>query len=504
MYYQRNRLRSFCSTIHWRTTGLAALALMGVVLSPAVGHFAIARTQQPTAAAPLVLDRVTVIDVQSGRRILAQRVVIVGNRIRAVGSVSSVHVPAGARVVDARGKYLMPGLWNMHTHSERSTDIFYPLFIANGVTGIRDAWSEVPLDTLIMWRREIVAGTRVGPPRQLLAGPALDEETPCMREKGEGHVCIADSADARHVVDSLKAAGANFIKTYDLKKKETYFAVAAEARRVGIQFGGHLDIRDLGITAIQASDSGASILDHPNTASDLDELCLFKAASVERCQPVAERFRHNGTWWVPTLIILATSYGIEEAPAGRRALAKPAFGPASQAILKRFYQFASKFWEGSAKRLSLTGLRDSVGVAQTAHAITPNSPVDSGGSLRLVHRVGMPILAGTDDAESVMERQPPGFSLHAELATYVGEGLTPLEALQTATLNPAKAIHGTDSLGTVAPGKLADLVLLDADPLADITNTTAIRAVVANGRYFDRAALDQLLTDAQAKTKKNP
>jgi len=103
-----------------------------------------------------------------------------------------------------------------------------------------------------------------------------------------------------------------------------------------------------------------------------------------------------------------------------------------------------------------------------------------------------------------MLRQPPGFALHVELATYAEEGLTPLEALQTATLNPAKAIHGTDSLGTVAPGKLADLVLLDADPLADITNTTAIRAVVANGRYFDRAALDQLLTDAQAKTKKNP
>jgi imidazolonepropionase-like amidohydrolase len=96
-----------------------------------------------------------------------------------------------------------------------------------------------------------------------------------------------------------------------------------------------------------------------------------------------------------------------------------------------------------------------------------------------------------------MKKQPPGFSLHAELATYVEEGLTTLEALQTATLNPAKLLHGTDSLGTVAPGKLADLVLLDADPLADITNTTAIRAVVANGRYFDRAALNKLLVEVQ-------
>ena len=98
----------------------------------------------------------------------------------------------------------------------------------------------------------------------------------------------------------------------------------------------------------------------------------------------------------------------------------------------------------------------------------------------------------------------PGFALHTELAMYVAEGLTPLEALQTATLNPAKLLHATDSLGTVATGKLADLVLLDADPLADITNTTTIRAVVANGRYFDRAALDRLLADVQTKAKQAP
>jgi imidazolonepropionase-like amidohydrolase len=114
-----------------------------------------------------------------------------------------------------------------------------------------------------------------------------------------------------------------------------------------------------------------------------------------------------------------------------------------------------------------------------------------GGLLSIVQRVGLPILGGSD-------WDPPGFVLHAELATLVLEGLTPLNALQSATLNPAKLLHGTDSLGTVTAGKLADLVLLDADPLADITNTTTIRAVVANGRYFDRTTLDHLLTQARA------
>jgi imidazolonepropionase-like amidohydrolase len=121
-----------------------------------------------------------------------------------------------------------------------------------------------------------------------------------------------------------------------------------------------------------------------------------------------------------------------------------------------------------------------------------------------MEQVGVPILAGTDCGAPVMKMQPPGFGLQTELALYVAEGLSPLEALQTATLNPAKALHATDSLGTVAKGKLADLVLLDANPLADITNITLIRAVVANGRYYDRANLDKMLLDAQTRFKNEP
>ena len=124
--------------------------------------------------------------------------------------------------------------------------------------------------------------------------------------------------------------------------------------------------------------------------------------------------------------------------------------------------------------------------------------------MTIMQQVGLPILAGTDAGAPVLRTVTPGFSLHAELAMYVAEGLTPLNALQAATLNPAKFLHATDSLGTVAAGKLADLVLLDADPLADITNTTTIRAVMANGRYFDRAALDGLLAEVQSEAKRVP
>ena len=467
---------------------------------------------------PLVFENVTVIDVLDGTRLPAQRVVIIGNRIQTIGSMQTVPMPAGGRVIDARGKFLIPGLWDMHTHSERSTDFFYPLFIVNGVTGIRDAWSVVPLDTLRLWRGEIVAGTRIGPPRQLLAGPALDEATPCPR-RGTGHICVADSADARHVVDSLKAAGADFIKTYKLGR-QMYFVIAAEARRMGIPFGGHVGnpIWWLGLpgdlwpdlwhrgSALAASDSGASILDHVDDAGDLRAYCM--GTHVQACQRLAERFRHNGTWWVPTLITL--SHGTHEGITvndGPIALQSP-----SQHIVATFNAVDHAFWTGAVVPRNWLGTPDHQLPPPPAQGVVSHTSIASGGSLSLAHRAGMPILAGTDVIVSVDtdkssgkisdQRMVPGFSLHAELALLVGEGLTPLEALQAATINPAKYLHGTDSLGTVAPGKLADLVVLDADPLIDITNTTAIHAVVANGRYFDRAALDQLLTENTLRAKK--
>jgi hypothetical protein len=481
MEWHRDKSRGFYDAMFRGVLRLGELALLFMVSSPVM-----AMIQQPTATKALVFERVTVIDVEHGNRLPEQRVVIVGNRIVVMGKMGNVSVPKGARIIDAKGKYLIPGLWDMHTHSRRYTDFFYPLFIANGITGIRDAWSEVPLDTLLLWRREILADTRVGPPRQLLAGPALDEDKSCPKNRGTGHICVSDSADARHMVDSLKAAGADFIKTYRLGK-EMYFVVAAEARRMGLPFGGHLP----GPTAMDASDSGASFIDHIDNTGGLDTLCLEDKASAERCRSVAERFKRNGTWWVPTWI--RPSYG--------------GYGKElrSQRVILRFMKDADAFWTGAVLNPYSHASTDHDSAQSAVTSGAPSkSNADSLGYMYIVRHVGLPTLAGTDVGAPVMKRIPPGFSLHAELALYVAEGMTPLEALQTATLNPAKMLHGMDSLGTVAPGKLADLILLDADPLADINNVTTIRAVVANGRYFDRTALDQLLAQVQAKAKQEP
>jgi hypothetical protein len=434
---------------------------------PSVSISASAAQAQPpaVAATALAFTGVTVVDVTVGRLVLAQTVVVSGHRVRTVGPASKVRVPRGAQVIDARGKYLIPGLWDLHVHPGRLAPLLYPLLVAHGVTGIRDPGSPVPLDTLLRWRREILAGTRVGPPRQLLSGQSIAggfaRAEPCKRGSNADssyQTCVNDSADARRYVDSLKAAGADMLKPRELTP-EMYYVIAAEARRVGIPFGGHAERVNL----IEAADSGAVLVDHrvgpPSCPRKVRRDGSYWGGDFGQCEEDAKHFRRTGTWFVPTLAVQG--------------------GP----LVERLANRAREFWAGAP--VSHNWLRDSLGFG-----------VDSFGYMAIAERVGQLLLAGTDGGMDRDGTIPPGISLHAELAMYVAEGMTPL-----ATLNPAKFLHGTDSLGTVAPGKLADLVLLDADPLADIRNTTAIRAVVANGRYFDRAALDRVLAEVQAKYK---
>jgi hypothetical protein len=461
----------------WGISGLgtaAALVLVGAVPATA--------SAQQSMAAPtsLVFDGVTVVDVESGKLVPDQRVVITGNHVQAVGSLGSVSIPKGAQVVPAKGKYLIPGLWDMHMHPglvgfvalssgiEVPADLSELLFIVNGVTGIRDAWSQVPLDTLVQWQREILAGTRVGPPRQLLSGVAINSSESCDRDPGSlmGHVCVTagDSADVDHLVQSLKKAGATWLKTYNLDA-QTYFILAAAARRAGMRFGGH----ESSVSPLDAADSGASSLDHvgPEHVGELDNMCFNPdEATVEACRKVAEKFRHTNTWAMPTL----SSRGIRWF---REASPKIATNLMVETVEDFWTNFKyNPMWLHGHEPMPVPASPD------TLHF----------GYLKIPMEVGLPILSGRDTGGA-----DAGFKTHSDMAILVDRGLTPLAALQAATINPARAIQATDSLGTVAAGKLADLVLLDANPLADITNTTQISAVVANGRYFDRAALDTLL-----------
>ncbi len=408
--------------------------------------------QQGADAGPLAITGVTVVDVVEGRLVLNQTVVVHGTRITAVGGVSKVRVPAGARVVEGRGKYLIPGLWDMHVHPMCWVEPFYTLHIVNGVTGMRDAGSSAPLEATLQWRREVTAGTRVGP-RHVLAGPYLEGKTITDDECGGQPFAVAVTTpdEAARMVDSLKRAGADLVKSHWVSR-DVYFAIARASRRAKIPFAGHLPGA---VSLMEASDSGAIAIDHW-----LPE-CLSDSARLEACAPIAERFRRNNTW---------LALGGSGAGGG-------------------WVQTWSRFWPASLSKAA--GVADSTASTMLDSILLP-ATTDT--SMLVIQRAGLPIVVGTDAASMLRVFGVPGYVVHHAMQSYVRGGLTPLEALRAATLNPAKMLRATDSLGSITAGKLADLVLLDADPLADIANARRIRAVIANGRYYDRAALDTMLT----------
>ena len=379
------------------------------------------------------------VDVTTGHRLAARTVVVTGTRVQAVGPVGKVQIPHGAHVVDARGKYLIPGLWDMHVHVDNLADRVYPQFIAHGVTGVREMAQRFPAgaDSFRVWQHEVMAGTRIGPRP---VGPSTDLQWSFKNPD--------TLEDVRRVVDSLKAAGTAFLKWHgdDAGDRNRFFAYLREARRAGIPIVGHIPES---VSTIEAADSGMASIEHISEnhtcwpSSDWPAPLGDSAAADQRCAPVAQAYIRNGTWMVPTL--------------------------------------ASTWQDPCPNRRSAAFFKDPLRV------------------VRMMHRFGARhFLAGTDWANQYMAWEAelrPGLSAAEELVFLAEAGLTPLEALQAATLNPATFFHATDSLGTVARGKLADLVLLTADPLADIHNVLKVQSVVANGRYFDRATLDTLDRD---------
>ena len=458
---------------------------------------------RPAKSNVLVLDHVTVIDVAGGLARTDQTVVITGDSITAIAASGSLAAPKGAKIINARGKFLIPGLWDMHTHVAGvfaapawARQVLLPLLVASGITGIRDMGGD--LDALESWRREISAGALLGPqvvtggpmllpPRRPTAAPAptKPEELP-----------IATSDEAREAVHRLHQRGADFIKVIDVPR-DAYFAIAEESRKDGISFVGHVPSD---VTAVEASNSGQKSIEHifySSLAFDCSsqgdamrqKLRLARVKhdaqaigdirdeanrtfSTEKAAALWQIFRKNGTWVTPTLFaIRANAHHLEDSatdsllaylPASLRKDLAPARNPTQHD------RDTAAWWlrqfENDSK---LTGE---------------------------MHRAGVQLLAGSDSLDSYVF---VGASLHQELQQLVAAGLTPREALAAATNSPAE-FFGRNDLGSVAAGKRADLVLLDADPLSDISNTQKISAVVLSGKYLSRAYLDDLLAKARA------
>ena len=460
----------------------------------------------------------TVIDMKAAKPKRGQTVVVSGNRIVAVGKTSKVKIPDGATIVDARGKFLIPGLWDMHVHFW-DANVFYPIALANGVTGIRDMGDE--LTSLVRYRREIDAGTRLGP-RIFFGGQIIDG---LRRENLPFLFDYAQTADeARAFVGKRKTGGADFVKVYTHLAPEVYAAVAAESGRQNLPFAGHVPVA---VGARAAANAGQKSFEHltgipvacasdeeRRRAETNDLLTEMRRVDGERAQLKGEQaeqsatrafeiagkifalngddaldrfdaakcadlfrlLRDKGTWQVPTLV-------------GDGNYASPNVNQFADERLRYFPEFVRRLIKQNQEPSP-----DRTATAKRRFQIKLEI-------VRAMRRARVKILAGSDAPNP---NAYPGFSLHDELEFLVAAGFAPIEALRAATVSPAEFFGKAGEMGTIEPGKLADLVLLDANPLADIRHTRRIRAVVANGRLLTREMLDEMLQKAESKNAAAP
>jgi imidazolonepropionase-like amidohydrolase len=419
----------------------------------------------------LRIAHVTIVDTRTGALSRDMDVDVADGRIAAVRRASSAPRPTGAILVDGRGKFLIPGLWDCHIHLSWSTDSALPLLVALGVTSVRDMGSN--FSQIEGWRARMASGDLVGP-RIMRVGPILNGRS------FNAYQFVPGSPEAaRGAVRLLAWLGVDEIKVHRRMPRDWYMAVLEEARAQKLRVVGHVPIE---ITPAEASEAGQYMIEHTETLfegtfsthlSD-EQLPGAMRAWLATGQPEAlfATFVRNGTWVDPTLsgyLEVADLYDPDIAP-------------------DPLYRFVAR----SQRKIFSDQLRAHPMSADEVKRLHEHMNLLVDVTARM-HRAGVKLVTGTDAAGPRLV----GFSLHRELVALVRAGLTPLEALQAATLNPAIAFGRTADLGAVEPGKLADLVLLDADPLQRIENTQRIAAVVAGGRLHDRAGLASLMRKAE-------
>ena len=446
----------------------------------------------------LVIQRVTVIDATGKPAQPDMTVVIEQDHIAAVGRWKTTKTPVGSQIVDGRGKFLIPGLWDMHVHGF-STDSgsdpedkawMYPLYLVNGVVGLRAMWGPEDANA---WRAQHAKYGKPSP-SVYLASPIIDGPKPTWPDS----VAVVDAAQARAAVDHYQANGADFIKVYDGLPRDAYFAIADEAHKLGISFVGHVPYE---IRVEEASDAGQKSMEHligVALGTSAEEETLFAVKWVRsgdflrrdlraeatyddsKAAALFARFIKNGTWQCPTAVQNRSEAHYDDG----KFMHKEWLNYVPSDMRNLWTDFSEK----SVKERTAEYWAD-------AHREFPQE-------LKLVgrmYRAGVGILAGSDVYNPYVY---PGFSLHDELSLLVEAGLPPMAALQAATIGPARFMGQEQRRGSVEVGKVADLVLLDRDPLADIHNSTSIRAVILGGKFMSRASLDAMLAEAEALAAK--
>ncbi len=445
-------------------------------------------------AAQIAITHVTVINPGTSSVQANQTLVINGDLITSVADAARARIPKNARVIDANGQYLIPGLWDMHVHSAfgdwfpHGREVILPLYVANGVTGVRDMGGDLPV--LLSWRKQIASGQIAGP-RMVISGPMLDGYLPSGKLRFPSSVPVTTPASAIQAVDSLKKQGVDFIKVQSEISHDAYLAASAEAHKQGLPFAGHvpdkvrirevIDAGQVSIEHLMGIFEGCSTQEDRFINGEGSLKVLLSTQDQKACDSLIKLLAQHQTWQAPTLVWQRGGTFLDQLDPKHQPLDK--YVPA-------YWREVS--WRRFMDEMMPAVSRDPLALRKEYFA----RQLQITGAM---HRAGVPFLAGTDTAPGVYVM--PGFSLHDELADFVEAGFTPMEALQTATSNPAKFLGIEAKFGSAEAGKVADLVLLSANPLQDIRNMRKINAVVANGRLFDRAALDQILMQVETSAK---
>ncbi|HEY0703620.1 MAG TPA: amidohydrolase family protein [Candidatus Acidoferrales bacterium] len=462
--------------------------VLAAVLMPASLAAAPKAPCPPSTVSGINILDVTVIDVVTGAEQRHMTVKLTGERITEIVPYKSDQRDECTKVVEAAGKYLIPGLWDMHVHTFFGTwvpggrEVTIPLYAANGITGVRDMGSE--LDLILQARADIASGKLIGP-RMIVAGPMLDGP----KTQFPASIAVATPEDGRRAVDMLVSRGVDFIKIQSYVPRDAYFAIADECKKKGITFVGHVPDA---IRASEASNAGQKSFEHligifEGSSTAEDELLTSPKTPgrfLETYDPQKEAalialLAKNQTWQCPTLFWergqwLVDAIDIRNDPDAKYV---PAY-------------WREKTWPHFTESIIKELDTDPLPVREkfVEHELD---------IVRKLQAAGVPLIAGTDTPAGV--DVIPGASLHHELQRFVDAGFTPLQALQTATINPAQFLGITKDFGVVAPGKIADLVLLDADPTENIGNTRKIAGVFLNGRYFESGRLYKIVEQGKQK-----
>jgi len=458
-------------------------------------HGAVAQT-----GADIIISNPIIVQVSDGSIITNQDVLVKGNLIAGIVPHKN-NYPRGATVIDASGKFLIPGLWDMHIHFgggdtlvEENKNLL-PLFLAHGITTVRDAAADLS-NYVLQWRSEIAMGTLTGP-TIFTSGPKIEG----INSIWVGDLEVGTVPDMQKAMDSLQKLKVDFIKITDnTLKPEIYLEAIREARKRGFSISGHIPNA---LSIQQVSEAGLSSIEHMTY--------VLRAASKDEAA-IAEKFASGTINSRDVMPMIIDGYDEVYAMKAFRKLAKNGTAVVPTLSISRItaYLDQEKHWNDDYLKYLGQGLKNTYwwrvnrAAGDTKEAIELRHLIfeKAASLLPMLQKAGVIIIAGTD-AGYLNSFDYPGISLHSELALMVKYGLTPLEALQSSIINGPMYFNKQGIYGKIANGYVADLLLLDENPLIKISNTEKIHAIVKSGQFYSRAKLDALLIETQRKASES-